>query len=263
MSKIKVVISGISGKMGQESLKAVHAQSDMEVIGGTCKSPQNPILTIPGSSIKIPATADLEPIITEADVVLDFTNSEVAIDAIRIAANHNVPIVTGSTGFNAEMVKEIETISEKNKLGIIVAPNFAIGAVLMMHLAKTAGQFFEFADLIESHHEQKLDSPSGTAISIAKAALENRSSGFTSVQSQKELIKGSRGGNLDGVNIHSSRMPGRVAHHELTFGTIGQTFTIKHDSINRESFMPGVIMAIKHIIGQSSLIWGLEKVMRL
>ena len=263
MSKIKVVISGISGKMGQESLKAVHAQSDMEVIGGTCKSPQHSTLTIPETSIKIPVTADLEPLISKADVILDFTNSEVAIDAIRIAANHNVPIVTGSTGFNAEMVKEIETISKKNKLGIIVAPNFAIGAVLMMHLAKTAGQFFEFADLIESHHEQKLDSPSGTAISIAKAALENRSSGFTSVQSQKELIEGARGGNLDGVNIHSSRMPGRVAHHELTFGTIGQTFTIKHDSINRESFMPGVIMAIKHVIGQSKLIWGLEKVMRL
>lgn len=263
MSKIKVVISGISGKMGQESLKAVHTQSDMEVIGGTCKSPQYSSLTIPDSSIKIPTTADLEPIISEADVVLDFTNSEVAMDAIRIAANHNVPIVTGSTGFNAEMVKEIETISEKNKLGIIVAPNFAIGAVLMMHLAKTAGQFFEFADLTESHHEQKLDSPSGTAISIAKSALENRNSGFTSVKSQKELIEGTRGGNLEGINIHSSRMPGRVAHHELTFGTIGQTFTIKHDSINRESFMPGVIMAIKHVIGQSSLIWGLEKVMRL
>jgi len=263
MSKIKVVISGISGKMGQESLKAVHAQSDMEVIGGTCKSPQYSTLTIPDSSIKIPTTASLEPIISEADVVLDFTNSEVAMDAIRIAANHNVPIVTGSTGFNAEMVKEIETISEKNKLGIIVAPNFAIGAVLMMHLAKTAGQFFEFADLTESHHEQKLDSPSGTAISIAKSALENRNSGFTSVKSQKELIEGTRGGTLEGINIHSSRMPGRVAHHELTFGTIGQTFTIKHDSINRESFMPGVIMAIKHVIGQSSLIWGLEKVMRL
>ena len=263
MSKIKVVISGISGKMGQESLKAVHAQSDMEVIGGTCKSPENPTLTIPGSSINIPTTSDLESIISDADVLLDFTNSEVAIDAIRVAGNHKIPIVTGSTGFSPEMAKEIETIAEKNKLGIIVAPNFAIGAVLMAHLAKTAGQFFEYADLIESHHEQKLDSPSGTAIGIAKAALENRSSGFTSVQSQKELVQGSRGGNLEGVNIHSSRMPGRVAHHELTFGTIGQTFTIKHDSINRESFMPGVIMAIKHVIGRPKLIWGLEKVMGL
>ena len=263
MSKIKVVISGITGKMGLESLKAVHSQNDMEVIGGTCKSPQNSHLTLPDNSIKIPTTANLEEIISGADILLDFTNSEVAMDSIRIAAGHKIPIVTGSTGFNPDMIKEIEKISQSNKLGIIVAPNFAIGAVLMMHLAKTAGQFFEFADLIESHHEQKLDSPSGTAISIAKAAVENRSSGFASVKSQKELVKGTRGGSLEGINIHSSRMPGRVAHHELTFGTIGQTFTIKHDSINRESFMPGVVMAIRYVIGKSSLIWGLEKVMKL
>lgn len=263
MSKIKVVISGISGKMGQESLKAVSSQTDMIITGGIYKSSESSKINLPPNSSNITITNNLEEIISDADVLLDFTNSEVAMRAIRVAANHKVKVVTGSTGFNSKMIEEIKAIAQHNQLGIIVAPNFAIGAVLMMHLAKTAGKFFDYADLIETHHEQKLDSPSGTAISIAKSALENRTTPFNSVKSQKELVEGTRGGIIEGINIHSSRMPGRVAHHELTFGAIGQTFTIKHDSINREGFMPGVVMAIRHIINESSFIWGLEKVMKL
>ena len=263
MSEIKVIISGITGKMGQESLKAVSSQADMIVIGGTCEPSEIQKMNLPSDSDAITITSNLEEIISDADVLLDFTNSEVAMGAIRIAANHKVKVVTGSTGFNSAMAEEIKSISQNNQLGIIVAPNFAIGAVLMMHLAKTAGKYFDYADLIESHHEQKLDSPSGTALSIAKASLENRNTPFNSVNSQKELVRGTRGGVLEGINIHSSRMPGRVAYHELTFGAIGQTFTIKHDSINRESFMPGVVMAIRQVVKESKLVWGLEKVMKL
>ena len=134
----------------------------------------------------------------------------------------------------------------------------------MMHLAKISGKWFEYADLIEMHHEGKIDSPSGTAIAIAEAAGKERKTKFQSPESQKELIKNSRGGvSKSGVSVHSGRMPGRVAFHELVFGHLGQTLTIKHDSINRESFMPGVLMAVKSVTKTPGLTVGLEKIMGL
>ena len=150
-----------------------------------------------------------------------------------------------------------------HRVSIIIAPNFAMGAVIMTHLVKEAGRFFEFADLTEVHHEAKIDSPSGTAIAIAKAARAGKESDYKAPQAEKELIENTRGGVTGGVVIHSGRMPGRVAHHEMVFASLGQTLTIRHDSINRESFMPGVIMATKASMSMSGLTVGLDKVMGL
>jgi 4-hydroxy-tetrahydrodipicolinate reductase len=138
-----------------------------------------------------------------------------------------------------------------------------MGAVLMIHLAKVASRFFDYADLTEMHHEAKIDAPSGTALAIARAAVEGKAGEFINVEAEKEMIEGPRGGDFEGISVHSARMPGRMAHHELVFGALGQTLTIRHDSINRESFMPGVTMAIREVVNRSGLTVGLENIMGL
>ena len=130
-------------------------------------------------------------------------------------------------------------------------------------MAKQAAPYFDYVDIVETHHEAKIDAPSGTALAIAQAVVAGKGGGFTSVPAEKELIAGPRGGEYEGVSVHSARMPGRVAHHELTFGGLGQTLTIRHDSISRESFMPGVTMAIRDVVNRKGLIVGLENIMGL
>jgi 4-hydroxy-tetrahydrodipicolinate reductase len=138
-----------------------------------------------------------------------------------------------------------------------------MGAVLMIHLTKVASRFFDYADLTEMHHEAKIDAPSGTALAIARAAVEGKAGEFINVEAEKEMIEGPRGGDFQGISVHSARMPGRMAHHELVFGALGQTLTIRHDSINRESFMPGVTMAIREVVNRKGLTVGLENIMGL
>jgi 4-hydroxy-tetrahydrodipicolinate reductase len=138
-----------------------------------------------------------------------------------------------------------------------------MGAVLMIHLTKVASRFFDYADLTEMHHEAKIDAPSGTALAIARAAVEGKAGDFINVEAEKEMIEGPRGGDFQGISVHSARMPGLMAHHELVFGALGQTLTIRHDSINRESFMPGVTMAVREVVNSSGLTVGLENIMGL
>ena len=195
--------------------------------------------------------------------MVDFSSAEGAVSVIRTATANGVNVVVGTTGLTDANVQEAESLANEHNVGVIIAPNFAVGAVLMIHLAKLAARFFDYADLIEMHHEAKIDSPSGTALAIARAAVEGKGGSFVSPKSEKELLEGARGGVYDGVNIHSARMPGRVAHHELVFGTLGQTLTIRHDSVNRESFMPGVLMAIKEVVNRKGLTVGLDKIMGL
>ena len=172
-------------------------------------------------------------------------------------------VVVGSTGLSVSDYQEAEDLANDHSMGIIIAPNFAMGAVIMIHLAKIASQFFDYADLTEMHHEAKIDAPSGTALAIAMAAVEGKGGEFTNVRAEKELIAGPRGGDFQGVSVHSARMAGLVAHHQLVFGALGQTLTIRHDSMNRESFMPGVTMAIREVGNRSGLTVGLENIMGL
>ena len=255
---IKVSVNGALGKMGSTVCNAVINNSETELIDSVDINSKNH-KTPNGKLIY----KDFSEILSNnpPDVIVDFTNRETFINLSTMVIPKKVSIVSGSTGLLDEDYKILDELSKKFQVGVLSASNFAIGAVLMMKLAAVAGKYFEYADLIESHHENKIDAPSGTAISIAEAASSNRDQKYYQNIVEKETIKNTRGGSLNGVQIHSARMPGRVARHELVFGGLGQTFTMIHDSIDRDSFMPGVILGVKEIINKQSLVIGLDKVM--
>lgn len=261
MTPIKVAVHGVMGKMGQEVLKALCQEDDMVPVGGADLTASAESIELPNTSGFIPISTSLEQIVVDAKVVVDFTNAQGALSAMRTAASRNVNIVIGSTGVDDQVLNVAENLAEKHKVGIVIAPNFAVGAVLMTHLVKKVARYFDYADLTETHHEAKIDSPSGTALAIVKSALEGKKEGFNSPVAETELVPGTRGGTFGGVSIHSVRIPGRVAHHDMVFGALGQTLTIRHDSINRESFMPGVMMAVRHVTEKTGLTVGLDKVM--
>ena len=262
MASINAVVSGASGRMGQEVLNALCREPDMTPVAGADILGGDSV-QLPDGSGSIPLSADLSQVLDGAHVVVDFTNAEGALSAMRTAAPRKINVVVGSTGIPQEGIEEADALAREHGTGIIIAPNFAMGAVLMIHLARQAARFFDYADLTEMHHEAKIDAPSGTAIAIAAAAVEGKGSAFVAPAAEKEIIAGTRGGTSSGVTIHSARMPGRVAHHELVFGALGQTLTIRHDSVNRESFMPGVIMAVREVVKRPGLTVGLDKIMGL
>ncbi len=263
MSSINVVVHGALGKMGQEALRAVSSADDMRPVGGADRMAEPGQMSLPDGSGRIPVSNDLADVLDGADVVVDFSSADGAMEALRRASARKVNVVVGTTGLVEANYREADGLADEHGVGIIIAPNFAMGAVLMIHLAKVASRFFDYADLTEMHHEAKIDAPSGTALAIAQAAVEGKSGGFTNVRAEKELIAGPRGGDYEGISVHSARMPGRMAHHELVLGALGQTLTIRHDSINRESFMPGVMMAIREAASRKGLTVGLEKIMGL
>ena len=260
---INVVVHGVMGKMGQQVLETVTNTLGMQPIGAADITASQGTIALPDGLGDVPISGSLADVLDGADVVVDFTSAEGAASVLRTAAPRGVNIVIGSTGITDAIYQEAESLANEHEVGIIIAPNFAMGAVLMIALAKQASRFFEYADLTEMHHEAKIDSPSGTALAIANAALEGKPDGFIAPQSEKELIDGARGATHQGISVHSARMPGRVAHHELVFGALGQTLTIRHDSVNRESFMPGVTLAINEVVNRKGLTVGLDKIMGL
>lgn len=263
MDNIRVVVNGIEGKVGQEVLKALCAEPDMEPVGGSDSVVTSNSLELDNGLGSIPVSNTLSNILHDANVIVDFSSVEGAMNSVRIGANKGVNVVVGTTGLSEDNYQEAKDLADRRQIGIIIAPNFAVGAILMTHFVEQAAKFFEYADLSEVHHEAKIDAPSGTALAMAKALRDGKGSDFTTSQTEKEIIPNSRGGVFGGVSIHSGRMPGRVAHHEVVFGALGQTLTIRHDSINRESFMPGVMMSIRAVVKHPGLVVGLDKVMGL
>jgi 4-hydroxy-tetrahydrodipicolinate reductase len=246
MNKIKVIVNGAKGKMGGETVKAVEKETDLEL------------------AATIDLGDDLGKTIREtgAEVVVDFTHPSTVLANVKIILQNGAHAVIGTTGLTAEALKEIKALCAKNRVNCLVAPNFAIGAVLMMRFAKEAAHYMPETEIIEFHHDQKADAPSGTAIKTAEMIVAERGE-MNRTLKEKEIIKGSRGGKLGGINIHSIRLKGFVASQEVIFGGLGQTLTIRHDSINRESFMPGVILGIRKIIKAKGLVYGLENLLRL
>ncbi|MDA1188991.1 MAG: 4-hydroxy-tetrahydrodipicolinate reductase [Chloroflexi bacterium] len=263
MPTIRVAVHGIYGKMGQEVLKTVCKEDGLTPVGAVDARANDTTLTLPDGSGTVPLATSLDKLSGNIDVIVDFSSAEGAMTAIRTATARKINVVIGTTGLSESDYAEAKKLAEGNNTGVFIAPNFAIGAVLLMHLARIAGKHFEYADLVETHHEAKIDAPSGTALAIAKAAAEARSGPFKTNKAEKETLPGTRGGTLNGVSVHSVRMPGRVAHHEILFGGLGQTLSIRHDSINRESFMPGVVAAVKFAVKTPGLTVGLEKVLGL
>jgi len=262
MKRIKVVVHGASGRMGQEVVSALCQEPDLQIVGAVDIKAAQDYLTLPDGSGKVPFSQNLEYILTscQPDVVVDFSTAQATMPAVRLATEHRVNLVIGTTGLTADNIKEIENLAKAHQVGAVVAPNFALGAVLMMHLARVAAKYFDFAEIIELHHHLKADSPSGTALSTAKAMAQAKGKPFST---PKGKTSDSRGEQVEGITIHSVRLPGLLAHQEVLLGGAGQTLSIRHDTISRQCYMPGVMLAIKEVVKHKGLIYGLDTLLGL
>ncbi len=260
MQPIKVLVHGALGKMGKEVLNAVNRDPALALVGAIDIRATQGYLELPDTYEKVPCSTDLSTLLQSCSpqVVVDFTIAEASLSAIRIVAERGINLVIGTTGFSDDNIKEIDQLAKSNKVGVIIAPNFALGAVVLLHLARTAAKYFDHAEIIELHHNQKADAPSGTALATAKGMLESRSKPFVYSSIKKENLSGSRGGQVDGIAIHSVRLPGFVASQEVIFGGEGQTLSLRHDTTSRECYMPGVILAIKEVVKLQGLVYGLD-----
>ena len=262
----KIVVSGALGKMGQEVVKLVDRTEEFELVGAVdvdkIGEDINEVLNLEESSAEISdnLAATLEQV--EVDTVVDFTTPQIIMDNIRTVSEAGINMVVGTTGITEADLSEVEELTEQNNNNVIIAPNFAIGAILMMEFSKKAAKFLDDVEIIEQHHDAKLDAPSGTAIKTAELIEENLTAKEDSCE-EIEKLAGARGAEKDGINIHSVRLPGLVAHQEVLFGGEGQTLKLRHDSINRRSFMPGVKLAINKIDGIDGLVYGLDNLIEL
>lgn len=195
--------------------------------------------------------------------MVDFTIAAASRAAAPVAARKGVNLVIGTTGLAGNDLDELTRMADENHIGIVVSPNFALGAVLMMHLAKVAAKYVDYAEIIELHHHQKADFPSGTALSTARLMAQARDKPFALPVADQSANSEKRGKQVEGITIHSVRLPGLMAHQEVIMGMAGQTISIRHDTINRECYMPGVILAIKEVVKRPGLTYGLDTLLNL
>ena len=263
-SPLRVLVHGITGRMGREVLAALHSAPDVEPVGGVRRSSQQPI-PLPDGSGLVPVFYSVSEAIDACapHVMVDFSNAEAARAAVWTAAAREVHLVIGTTGLGSADMEGLRKIALQHEIGAVVAPNFALGAVLLGYLAQTVARHFDYAEIVETHHEAKKDAPSGTALALARALASGRTSPLQRPTPEKETLPGTRGGDSDGVTIHSIRMPGRLAHHEIILGAQGQTLTLRHDTVNRECYMPGVLAAVRGVRNYAGQVVGLEKVLGL
>jgi len=246
---IRVGVLGARGRMGQQVCRAVDGASDLELV----------------------ATVDMGDALSaieQAQVVVDFTQPDVVMDNLRFAIDAGVHAVVGTTGFTAERldtVREWIAASGHDDLGVIVAPNFGVGAVLSMKFAEIAARFYDSAEVIELHHAGKVDAPSGTAArTAALIAAARAEAGLPAMpDATTQALEGARGADVDGVRVHAVRAAGLVAHQEIIFGTEGEILTIRHDSLDRASFMPGVLLAVRGVMSRPGLTVGIESLLGL
>ena len=250
---IRVIIAGFKGKMGQAACQMVLADPDLDLVAVLDPfESESERQGVPVFNDK----ADLAGF--EADVWVDFTTPAVAYENTRFALENGFAPVVGTTGFTSEEIAELKAFSREQDLGGLIAPNFALGAVLLMQFAAQAVKYFPNVEIIELHHDKKKDAPSGTAIKTAELMVEVRESIQQGAPDEEELIAGARGADFDGMRIHSVRLPGLVAHQEVIFGNQGEGLTLRHGSYDRSSFMTGVNLGIKEVVKRHELVYGLE-----
>ncbi|NLK62880.1 MAG: 4-hydroxy-tetrahydrodipicolinate reductase [Fusobacteria bacterium] len=254
---IKVGIIGGLGKMGQEAIKAISKDKNMQLSGIVDIFFVNETKNIDNIEYKV--YGSIEELADKVDVFLDLTGPNTVFENAKKTIELGKNLIIGATGLSNENIEYLKKISDEKNVNVMIIPNFAIGAVLMMEFSKKAAEYLNEVEIIEYHHPAKLDAPSGTAIKTAQLIQEVKLDRGELVGT--ELIKGARGATLGDINIHSVRLNGFVASQEVIFGGLGQTLTIRHDSINRESFMPGIIMCIKKIGEIRGLIYGLENLL--
>lgn len=247
---IKIAVCGACGKMGKEVCAAVENDSSMEL---TAK------IDIKEETFKSIQQAATKKNI---DVLVDFTQPSSIFENAKYCLNNGIKIVIGTTGLKDDEIEYLKNLSKEKNTGCFIAPNFSTGAVLMMKFAQTAAKYFDNAEIIELHHNQKKDAPSGTAIKTALMMSQAKETFKKGNCAETETIKGSRGGtSYSDIQIHSVRMPGYIASQEVIFGSAGQVFKIRHDSMDRKCYMDGVLMAIKHVNNCNDFVWGLENIL--
>jgi 4-hydroxy-tetrahydrodipicolinate reductase len=253
MPDLRIAVSG-AGRMGRQVAAAVLAEPGMAPVAYLDG------LASPGAIDGLPLFNDAAACFddTKPDVAIDFTNADWTPRLAEAALQRGVRLVIGTTGLTPEFMAWLDREASARQTGAVVAANFAIGAVLMMHFARQAARFFDQAEIIELHHDQKVDSPSGTAKATAEGMLAARGRPFSHRESEIEPLPGARGAELGGIAIHSIRLQGLVAHQEVLFGGFGQTLSIRHDTTGRDSFMPGVLAATREVMKLEKLVMGLD-----
>lgn len=241
---IRILVNGANGRMGQEAVKAIEAAADLILVGKTGRHDDL------STQIKN----------SRAQVVVDFTNADaVFINSKSIIETGAHPVI-GTSGLTAEQIQTLQTLCAFKQLGGIIAPNFSIGAILMMRFAAEAARYFANAEIVEMHHPGKLDAPSGTAIKTANMIAKSRHE-LPLIRGEKEILPGARGANSTDIRIHALRLPGVVADQEVIFGGIGETLSIRHHTQSRETFMTGVLLACRKVMELNTLIYGLENLL--
>jgi 4-hydroxy-tetrahydrodipicolinate reductase len=263
----KVIMAGVCGKMGMAMTSGLLKEDWVEVIGGYDKyNIGQDIGTIAGCGAtgkKVYSSWD-EIAGLEPDLIIDFTNAQAAIQSINWALDNGIDIIVGATGFGKQELSSVERKVKNSRSKVFIVPNFSIGAVLMVKISSMVASYFDACEIIELHHDKKKDAPSGTSLLTADGISAAKDFGSKRLrENEVESHEGSRGAFYEGVHIHSVRLPGFLAHQEVIFGTAGQTLTLRHDSIDRTSFYPGLILAIKKIDTLGSFTFGLDKIIEL
>ena len=244
---MRVGVLGAKGKVGATMVQAVETAEDLMFTAGVDAGDPLSLFTD-----------------SQTEVVIDFTHPDVVMDNLKFLIDNGIHAVVGTTGFTDERLGQVKAwLAGKPDVAVLIAPNFAIGAVLSMHFAKQAARFFESAEVIELHHPQKADAPSGTAARTARLIAEARKGLPPNPDATNTGIEGARGADVDGIPVHSVRLAGLVAHQEVLFGTQGETLTIRHDSLDRTSFVPGVLLAVRTVREHPGLTVGLEPLLDL
>jgi len=264
----RVVVAGAAGRMGRAAVRTIARREDMTVVGALGRKTgvgQDAGGVAGAGTIGVPITASLVDIFLmgRPTVLVDLTHGDAAAEHAAVALDHRVPVVIGATGLSVEAVTVLRERCAAQELGGILAPNFALGAVLMMEFARRAARFFPHAEIIELHHDRKRDAPSGTAARTARLVAEARGAAPEPPVTETVVAEGARGASIDAVPVHSVRLPGLVAHQVVLFGGPGQTLTIRHDSTSEESFMPGLVLAIQRVGALRRFVEGLEHVLDL
>lgn len=254
---IKVAVAGPRGKMGKEAVAMIIKNKEFLLVAVLDTKKEMECL---GDNIPIFTSLNLLIEQTEPDVLVDLTVPSAVFEHAMTALENKVSPVIGTTGFTDLQLDTLRNKVEEKQVGCIIAPNFSIGAVLMMKFAQTAAKYLPNVEIIEMHHDQKLDAPSGTAIKTAQMIQQTRTSMEQGHPSEEETIKGARGANMDGMHIHSVRLPGLVAHQQVLLGGDGQLLTLRHDSFDRASFMSGIMLSIEEVVKRNELIYGLEDI---
>lgn len=260
-----IIVAGPRGQMGQEALRMIARENHFKLVA--CidrKYDGKSVANIPSlPKIDAPIFTDAKTCLEQVDahILLDLTIPDVGYKHTKLALQNKIRPVVGTTGFTAEHINELTTLAKQQKTGAIIAPNFAIGAILMMKFSQMAAKYFPDVEIIEKHHDQKLDAPSGTAIKTADMITNVREKKTQGHPEEFETLAGARGGDVEGIKVHSVRLPGLVAHEEVIFGGKGQILTLKHDSMNRQSFMDGIDLCVRKVIEMNQLVYGLENIL--